>query len=84
MRYPCFYGIDTPSSGDLVAARYSPDDMSRTVGADSLRYLSREDMIGAIGLPPDSLCTACFDGNYIDDGDRRAVSNGPCCCKIFD
>ena len=84
VRYPCFYGIDTPSSGDLAAAKYSPDDMARTVGADSLRYLSREDMIGAIGLPPDSLCTACFDGNYLDGGGKRAASKGACCGEIFD
>ncbi|MCL2683810.1 MAG: amidophosphoribosyltransferase [Synergistaceae bacterium] len=68
IRYPCFYGIDTPSSKDLAAAKYTPEEMVRTVGADSLRYLSREDMIEAIGLPPDSLCTACFDGQYLDHG----------------
>ena len=66
VRYPCFYGIDTPSSGDLAAANQTLADVARTVGADSLLYLSREDMIEAIGLPPDSLCTACFDGRYLD------------------
>jgi amidophosphoribosyltransferase len=81
VRYPCFYGIDTPSSGDLAAARYTLDDIARTVGADSLRYLSKEDMIEAIGLPPDSLCTACFDGNYL--GETPHCQEG-CCGKIFD
>jgi amidophosphoribosyltransferase len=84
VRYPCFYGIDTPSSGDLAAAKYSLDDIARTVGADSLRYLSCEDMIGAIGLPPDSLCTACFDGHYLDESGKCAASNGECCGEIFD
>jgi amidophosphoribosyltransferase len=84
VRYPCFYGIDTPSSGDLAAAKHSLDDMARTVGADSLCYLSREDMTGAIGLPPDSLCTACFDGHYLDDDGARAASKGAYCGKIFD
>jgi amidophosphoribosyltransferase len=82
VRYPCFYGIDTPSSGDLAAAKYTEGDIARTVGADSLRYLSREDMIDAIGLPPDSLCTACFDGNYL--GGEESSSSGGCCGKIFD
>jgi amidophosphoribosyltransferase len=80
VRYPCFYGIDTPSSKDLAAAKYTLDDIARTVGADSLLYLSREDMIDAIGLPPDSLCTACFDGSYLEGEDASA--NG-CCESIF-
>jgi amidophosphoribosyltransferase len=80
VRHPCFYGIDTPSSGDLAAAKYTQDDMARTVGADSLRYLSKEDMIAAIGLPPNSLCTACFDGNYLEE----VLSCSCCCGKIFD
>jgi amidophosphoribosyltransferase len=82
VRFPCFYGIDTPSSGDLPAAKNSPEDMARTVGADSLRYLGRDDMIEAIGLPPDSLCTACFDGNYLEHEEPRC--DGGCLGKIFD
>ncbi|MCL2684374.1 MAG: amidophosphoribosyltransferase [Synergistaceae bacterium] len=80
VRYPCHYGIDTPSSSDLAAAKYTLEDVTRTVGADSLRYLSREDMIEAIGLPPNSLCTACFDGQYLDDG----VPCKGCCERIFE
>ncbi|MDR1915972.1 MAG: amidophosphoribosyltransferase [Synergistaceae bacterium] len=84
VRYPCFYGIDTPSNGDLAAAKNTLEDIARTVGADSLSYLSREDMMKAIGLPPDSLCTACFDGQYLDapdvDGERCRCS----CEKIFE
>ena len=78
--FPCFYGIDTPSSSDLAAAKYTLDDIARTVGADSLRYLGKEDMIDAIGLPPDSLCTACFDGHYLESAD---ACEGGCCEKIF-
>ena len=66
VRYPCFYGIDTPSNRDLVAAKQTTEDVARSIGADSLRYLSQEEMIGAIGLPSDSLCTGCFDGRYPD------------------
>jgi amidophosphoribosyltransferase len=84
VRYPCFYGIDTPSSGDLAAAKSSLNDMARTVGADSLRYLSKEDMIEAIGLPPDSLCTACFDGNYLNGEASDGGKNCGGCHKIFD
>jgi amidophosphoribosyltransferase len=83
IKYPCFYGIDTPSSGDLPAAKLGEDDMARTVGADSLHYLSKEDMIEAIGLPPDSLCTACFDGKYLED--PESSRNEFCRCGgLFD
>jgi amidophosphoribosyltransferase len=82
VRFPCFYGIDTPSSRDLAAAKYSLDDIVRTVGADSLRYLGKDDMIGAIGLPGDSLCTACFDGGYLNGDDKPFCGCGS--RQIFD
>ncbi len=64
---PCRYGIDTPSSGELAAANLSPEEIAASVGADSLKYLNLEDMIKAIGLPRESLCTACFDGDYLEE-----------------
>jgi amidophosphoribosyltransferase len=67
VRYPCYYGIDTPSRGDLAAAKQSLEDIASSIGADSLRYLSKDELIEAIGLPQDRLCTACFDGCYLDD-----------------
>lgn len=69
---PCYYGIDTPSRGELIAANCSLDEIAASVGADTLRYLSRDDMIGAIGLSADRLCTACFDGDYLDKEDVPA------------
>lgn len=66
VKCPCYYGIDTPSRGELVAASKSLDEIAKMVGADTLRYLGRDDMVGAIGLPADRLCTACFDGDYLD------------------
>ncbi|MDR3333117.1 MAG: amidophosphoribosyltransferase [Synergistaceae bacterium] len=70
VRYPCFYGIDTPSKGDLVAARCTIKEIAESVGADSLFYLSREDMVKSIGIPDNRLCTACFDGNYLEETDE--------------
>lgn len=72
VRYPCWYGIDTPSRGELAAASQSLAEISRTVGADSLRYLSRDDLIEAIGIDGSKLCTACFDGDYLDREPRPA------------
>ncbi len=76
VRHPCFYGLDTPSTGDLAAARQSLEEIANSVGADSLCYLSKEDMIDAIGLPQDALCTACFDGDYLDPPSE----SGHCSC----
>jgi amidophosphoribosyltransferase len=67
VRYPCYYGIDTPSRGDLAAAKQSPEEIASSVGADSLLYLAQDEMIEAIDLPAEALCTACFDGVYLDD-----------------
>jgi amidophosphoribosyltransferase len=79
VKYPCYYGIDTPSRGDLTAAEHSIAEIATSIGADSLRYLSKDGLIGAIGLPGDKLCTACFDGRYLEDP-TEAASSGCLAC----
>lgn len=64
VRYPDFYGINTPNQGDLLAARMSVEDMRSHLGADSLHFLSFDGMIKATGLPADEFSTSCFDGVY--------------------
>jgi amidophosphoribosyltransferase len=61
---PCFYGIDFPTKKELIASHHSIDDIRKFVGVDSLSYLSLDGMLGAMMLPKDSFCTACFTGNY--------------------
>ncbi|MCS7253826.1 MAG: amidophosphoribosyltransferase [Armatimonadota bacterium] len=64
-RYPCFYGIDTPTRQELIAAQVKDIDQIREfVGADSLGYLSLENLVKAVGLAKKCFCTACFDGRY--------------------
>jgi amidophosphoribosyltransferase len=63
-KHPCFYGIDFPDRKKLMAANYSEDEICKYLDADSLSYLSKEGMIKATGLPKDSFCTACWDGEY--------------------
>jgi len=66
---PCFFGIDTPDKKKLVAANNTIEEMRKTIGADSLGFLSVKGMVDAIGLG-DEVCTACFTGEYpieIDD-----------------
>jgi len=63
VRYGCFYGIDFPSTRDLVAVQHAPESLADLLGLDSLHYLSLEGLKRAVSCP-DSYCTACFDGKY--------------------
>ncbi|MCM3293335.1 amidophosphoribosyltransferase [Paenibacillus sp. MER 180] len=68
-KHPCFYGIDTPNSEDLIASSHTVEEMCELVGADSLAFLSQDGMIGAIGgafvnESNGGLCLACFDKDY--------------------
>ncbi|MCC8177704.1 MAG: amidophosphoribosyltransferase [Cloacibacillus sp.] len=73
VRYPCYYGIDTPSSEELIAAQMDIPELCEKIGADSLRYISCGDLCEAIGLPRGELCTACFDGNYLEEEDDQSL-----------
>jgi amidophosphoribosyltransferase len=74
VKYPDFYGIDTPDQQQLIAARLKTADQIREhVNADSLEFLSYKGMIDAIGISENRLCTACFTGDYpIDLLERKA------------
>jgi amidophosphoribosyltransferase len=63
-RYPCYYGIDFSTKGELIACQNSIEDIKKYIGVDSLCYLSMEGMLDATGIPKDHFCLACFDGNY--------------------
>ena len=71
VRFPCYYGIDTPSSSELIAAQTDIQELCRKIDADSLEYISCEDLCRAIGLPQEELCTACFDGNYLEEEEKN-------------
>jgi amidophosphoribosyltransferase len=60
--WPCFYGIDTGTSDQLLASGRSLQEISDFIGADTLGYLSVEALYKASGRQ--QLCTACFDGRY--------------------
>jgi amidophosphoribosyltransferase len=61
---PCVYGIDFPDRNKLMAANHSLEEIRRYLNADSLYYLSQEGLVKATGLPKESFCMACYDGNY--------------------
>ena len=62
--HPCFYGIDFPDRSKLLAVQKGHDEIRRYLNADSLGYLSKDGMVRATGLPPNSFCTGCFTGRY--------------------
>jgi amidophosphoribosyltransferase len=62
-QWPCYYGIDTPTRGELIASSHSVDEIARYVTADSLSFLSLEGMVDALGNPG-KYCHACFSGQY--------------------
>jgi amidophosphoribosyltransferase len=64
VRWPCFYGIDFASRAELVANGLDLDGIRRSIGADSLGYVSLEGLVAASEQPRTRLCTACFDGSY--------------------
>lgn len=64
IRHPCYYGIDMATRSELIASGLDEDGIRDFVGADSLAYLPLEALVEASGRPKDSLCRACFDGQY--------------------
>ena len=60
--YPCYYGTDVPTSGQLIASEHSTEDIRKSIGADSLAYLMQEDFSYMVGDL--SICSACFDNHY--------------------
>jgi amidophosphoribosyltransferase len=61
---PCFYGVDTPSVAELIAANHSVEEIRRFVEADSLGYLSLSGLREAVGDEKHDYCYACYTGNY--------------------
>lgn len=63
-RFPCHYGIDFSTKGELIAAQKSVEEIRDFIGLDSLGYLSIDNLVKATHIPRTDLCLACFDGNY--------------------
>ncbi len=64
IRYPDFYGVDTPTQDELIAANMTVAEMQKAIGADYLGFLSVSDLVEAIGVPSKQLNLAAFTGNY--------------------
>jgi amidophosphoribosyltransferase len=61
---PCHYGIDTPTRDELIASQNSVEEIRQYLGADSLGYLSLENLRAAVGDTDGKFCTSCYTGSY--------------------
>lgn len=68
IKNPCFYGIDTSTTEELIAANHTIEEIREMIGADSLVFLSEEGLVKAIDRPYEGQyrgqCMACFTGKY--------------------
>jgi amidophosphoribosyltransferase len=64
VKWPCFYGIDFATRAELIATGLNNDEICRSIGADSLGYVSLDGLVAATEIGKDKLCRACFDGVY--------------------
>jgi len=63
IKFPCFFGIDTPVQRELIASTCDVEEIRQRIGADSLGYLSIKGMLSCVKNPK-NYCTACFTGKY--------------------
>ncbi|MFZ2150323.1 MAG: amidophosphoribosyltransferase [Minisyncoccia bacterium] len=73
VRFPDFYGIDTPEQKDLIASNKTVEEIRKFLGATSLHYLSLPNLIKSIGLPANHLSTSFFTGEYPIDLKERNI-----------
>jgi len=64
VRWPCYFGVDTPNRKQLIAANKTVVQIRKFIGADSLKYLSLKSLIIASEQDPKTVCTACFSCKY--------------------
>jgi amidophosphoribosyltransferase len=64
VKWPCYYGIDFASRAELIAAGLEVEEIRRSIGADSLGYVSMEGLVAATTIAEENLCNACFTGKY--------------------
>jgi amidophosphoribosyltransferase len=64
IRHPCFYGIDFPTSAELIAHNRTVQEVGEFLEVDSLAYLSLEGLAACMKGKPDDYCSACWSGQY--------------------
>ncbi len=81
VKFPCFYGINFSSKGELIAAQHSIAEITKILDVDSLHYLSIEGLLRSVSHE-DHYCTACFTGNYpVPCSDSIEQCQGSCASR---
>jgi len=77
IKFPCFFGIDFPSSAELIAHKHSVEEIRKFLDIDTLYYLSIEGLLSAVEELRDKVCLACFSGEYpieVDFSFRKTIA----------
>jgi amidophosphoribosyltransferase len=77
IKFPCRYGIDTPTQEELVSARFTPEEIAHNMGADSLGFLSIEGLVESLGTER-TYSLVSFDGNYFAGGSAESPGCSDC------
>jgi amidophosphoribosyltransferase len=77
IKFPCRYGIDTPTKAELISTKFTPEEIAKNMGADSLGFLSIEGLKESLGLER-NYSLVSFDGNYFAGGS----ADSPSCSDI--
>ena len=78
IKYPCRYGIDTPTQDELISANLSPEEIAKKMDADSLGFLSVDGLIESLGRDR-NYSLVSFDGNYFAGGNAGSPSCSSSC-----
>ncbi len=78
--HPCYYGIDTPTRQELVAATHAVEEIRTYLTADSLGYLTLAGLREAVGMETAGFCYACFTGDY----PVSFPADGPAQMRLFE
>ena len=73
IKYPCRYGIDTPTKEELISSKYTPEEIAKKIGADSVGFLSIEGLKNALGRDREYSLVS-FDGNYFAGGCAESLN----------
>lgn len=81
VRFPCFYGIDFSSKGELIAVQHTLPEIQKILDVDSLHYLSLDGLKRSVANE-DSYCMACFNGDYpVPCAESELACAGACACR---
>ena len=82
VRYPCYFGIDTSDAEELLAHRYSIEEIRQYIGVEGLYYLSHEGLMQSMKqLEAKHLCVACFTGEYLSPVGKEYTKGGTYVCR---